>query len=188
MLPNQSFIKKFELQLIECVLLACCIGRYRFVEFCLLNHLKKLDINTLFSYSTVTIDSKESIIVHSNTCLINNTRQTKTNGFLHFAAASGNVDLVSFLVKHGANTNICNCCNETPLYFGIGVIPVIDLLLKNDSQINHQGLTPLILAVRHFSCQIVNHLLEVGADPWIKDKYGYNALDYSISDPHDDSV
>lgn len=176
----------FQVLLLRCVMLACQIGRFKFVENCLINY-PNIDVNILVSYDTITVKNNDQF--HSPVCL--DKQQLKVSSFLHFAAASGSVDLVNFLINLGANTNICNCCNETPLFLGIGNVVIIDVLLKNESRLDHQdryGSTPLILAVRRHPIHIVSHLLAAGANPWIKDKYGFTALDYTITDPCDKKV
>jgi hypothetical protein len=67
----------------------------------------------------------------------------------------------------------------------------MELLLQNGSDVNHQdclGTTSLIIAVNCYPNEIVEFLLQNGADPLIKDLYSYTALDYSIIKPFDDKA
>ena len=61
----------------------------------------------------------------------------------------------------------------------------IDFIIENGVDINHlsknEGKTPLHLAVQWDDYNLIDHLLEKGANPFIKDKYRMTIIDYSKS-------
>ncbi|KAF8256927.1 ankyrin repeat-containing domain protein [Lactarius quietus] len=96
---------------------------------------------------------------------------------LHPASANGQVDIMRWLLDHGADSNACdNILRLTPLYFAAGSmrLDAIQVLLEYNVDVNLQneeGITPLYRASTHHSSlegkvvDIVRQLLEHGADP-----------------------
>ena len=75
-----------------------------------------------------------------------NFRKGKNNSALHYACHHGNHILVSMLIDNGAEINILNRSNKTPLHEGISFPKCLRLLLDNGADINiksNKGLTPL---------------------------------------------
>lgn len=170
----------FQSRLTESMLVACRLGQVKFVKHCLTTYLRHLDLNSLFSYDFIYNDDEECLCFDKDfipDCV-------KTNTLLHFAAESGDVEMVKFLLKFGANVTVVNCCGQTPLWLGLSNKNVVQTLLDNGLNVNEQdklGSTPLIQAVRYHTHDTVKCLLEAKADPFIKDKYGCTALDYCVN-------
>lgn len=167
----------FQSRLTESMLVACRLGQVEFVKHCLTTYLIDLDLNCLFSYDFIYNDDEEYPCFDIDF----NPDCVKTNTLLHFAAESGHMGTVKFLLEFGADVTIVNCCGQTPLWLGLSNKNVLKTLLDNGLNVNEQdklGSTPLIQAVRYHTHDIVKCLLEAKADPFIKDKYGCTALDY----------
>lgn len=117
------------------------------------------------------------------------------------------VDLVFLLLKLGANPNIKSNINDygrlhhaiTPLFFMSIKEPneirtiIADLLIrfgKADPNIqqDYTGLTPLMKTVFYNNIEMAKLLLEHGANPNIKDKYGNTALKYAKEKDNTDII
>ncbi|CAI5684917.1 unnamed protein product [Oreochromis niloticus] len=95
---------------------------------------------------------------------------------LMLASQRGNVSSVEFLLKHGADLNITNKAQETPL-FAACENPnkaIVELLLSSGAQVNWsciQGGTPLHEACRHGQLKLCKMLLDAGANLKLKNIY-----------------
>lgn len=94
---------------------------------------------------------------------------------LHQAAYSGNSDLITLLLAHGANPNIRNMFGRTAVHDAIlsGSIKTLEVLLRAKPDLNivdNDGQTPLFVAICNKSVQAVNMLLQAGANPNISSK------------------
>lgn len=90
---------------------------------------------------------------------------------LHEAVLNGDLDILSLLIDHGAQTNIQDNSGSTPLHWAakLGHESVVSLLLRQQSaptmlDANAEGLTPLRLAIRNGHGRIVKMLLDAGVD------------------------
>ena len=85
---------------------------------------------------------------------------------LHKAVKLGKyVEIVQFLVSHGANVNARNKTNCVPLHYARN-IDVAKYLVHNGAEVNIKnidGSTPLDLAERRKKTTVVEFLLSVGA-------------------------
>ncbi|KAG8176894.1 hypothetical protein JTE90_000479 [Oedothorax gibbosus] len=91
------------------------------------------------------------------------------------ACLSGNIELISFMLKRGVNVNILSCDNDSPFYLACTSITpkqsdfkVLDMLLAAGSDINERnnnGFTALHLASARGQKFLVEYLIENGADP-----------------------
>ena len=98
---------------------------------------------------------------------------------LHFAALTGNVELIQELVKNGSELGLANIYGETPLHYACIArsMPSIDFLCKQGSPVNAQsnfGATPIHYAVLAYAPPDVIQLL-----------CGYNANLSVFSEPID---
>lgn len=113
---------------------------------------------------------------------------------------SDNEAIVFALVKHGVNVDAVDERNRTPLYIAVqnSLVNVTKALIKCKANINtaeeHRTLTPLILCAGKFptsidaysqqryirSLNVLNILLENGADLSLTDSKGYTALHHAI--------
>ncbi|KAL7388113.1 hypothetical protein ABVT39_007366 [Epinephelus coioides] len=112
---------------------------------------------------------------------------------LRLAAGRGKVSCVDFLLKHGADPNIANKDQETPL-FSACENPneaIVDLLLKFGAQVNRcstQGVSPLHEACRHGQVKICRTLLESGANLHTRNIYGIQAFFTAAQHGHVDAL
>ena len=113
--------------------------------------------------------------------------QTKNNGntALINAVCQNNDYFVSTLILSGADCNIKNNKGHTAIYYAIQnqEMTSFKLLVSHGHNINDEidnnGRTALINAVRKSNLQMVQILLDVGANPRLIDKHGLSALDYA---------
>jgi ankyrin repeat protein len=109
--------------------------------------------------------------------------QAKVASALELAAVMKDSSYLQSLLDHGADPNaITNDFEQTPIYAVImrRGIDNINLLLKYHANPNHQDKflkTPMLEAVSARMYTIALLLLQSGADPTIKDKWGYNTVD-----------
>ncbi|CAG9788143.1 unnamed protein product [Diatraea saccharalis] len=106
---------------------------------------------------------------------------------LHDAALTAQCEAVNVLLHAGANPDIRNESNLlTSFHLACfkGVLKTVQHMLPFISDINQfaaRDETPLMLAVRGGSDEVVKFLLENKADPHIKDNSGQTALDIALS-------
>ena len=97
-----------------------------------------------------------------------NFRKGKTDSALHLACHNKNHILVSMLIDNGAEINILNRFNKTPLHKGISCPKCLCLLLDNGADINiksNKGLTPLSelfnkMKIGYFSDGVKNSIIK----------------------------
>lgn len=105
---------------------------------------------------------------------------------IHESVSNDNIDLIALLLQNGANINLKDDEEETPLTVAIlnESIDVIDFLLRHGSNPNlkdDEGETPLIRAISCKNIKIIELLLQHGADTGLKNAYGETPLIYAIS-------
>lgn len=92
---------------------------------------------------------------------------------LHLAVQKNDVNMIEFLIEHGANYYMtANCGGSYESAIGmacrIGNIKIVQLLLKKQPALVHEGSkfrdTPLITAAYYGHADIVQYLIEQGAD------------------------
>lgn len=107
---------------------------------------------------------------------------------LHYAVLNGQVELASYLLEQGAHKNIRASVGETPLHFAVlqNDLKMIDCLWEHRHPVHRRQCalnlnaqmislsTPLLLAAKLGHDLAVKKLLKMGADPDIKDRWGYN--------------
>ncbi len=101
----------------------------------------------------------------------------KEFSILTVALSQGNLEMVKFLIEKGANPN---GGNGLPLAFSIMLknSDAIKLLVSNGANINYsgkKGFRPLMTAVIEADKKIIKTLLDLGADPKLKDEQGMDA-------------
>ena len=109
------------------------------------------------------------------------------------------ITLIAFSsLTFASNTNIIgnqkiqNIVSESPSDLAIaiskGEIETVKNLIESGTKVNKKlnGLTPLMYAARYNKVEIINYLLQKGADSSIKDSQGFTALQYAeLSNAYD---
>lgn len=96
---------------------------------------------------------------------------------IFYAAGQDHLEMLQFLIRSGSNVNAQNRGDRIPLINS--QINCIRALIEAGADINAQGVegvTALIKAVKHGDIEKVRLLIELKADPFIKDEFGSNAL------------
>ncbi|RWS02806.1 Protein fem-1-like protein, partial [Dinothrombium tinctorium] len=89
------------------------------------------------------------------------------------------LEIVAFLVENGADILKPNFNGGTCLINSVQSVPLCDLLLKHGADVNAQDIqckTALHYAIQEHRFETTKLLLEHGADPKIKSRYGDDAL------------
>jgi ankyrin repeat protein len=114
---------------------------------------------------------------------------------LHFASATGQVAVVEFLIRKGANVDLAatNASGVTPLILAAinGHADVVKTLLKskaNPEKGTAEGATPLIFASMKGYVPVIEALLEVGANANAKTQDGWTALLLSAREGKEDAL
>ncbi len=120
--------------------------------------------------------------------LVNTRDRTTGEAALHITARRGDVPYVTFLLQKGADPNIRDDKNTTPLMVAVDagqedVVPVLLQFKANPNLANSSGETPLIRAVQRRDLGLVRTLLAAKADPDQRDIIaGLSARDYATRD------
>jgi uncharacterized protein len=116
----------------------------------------------------------------------------------HRACASNNIELIQYLLTHGADITLHTAHAETPIMVAINgrgredeIIATVRALRAAGAEINtvqqimyitrNHGGTALHFATRKGSQKLMTELVTLGADPDLKDQDGLTALDYAMS-------
>ena len=92
---------------------------------------------------------------------------------LHYAAKSGSLEIVKYLVKHGANVNCKNKWNNSVLYNAAmsGSLEIIKCLVEHGADVNSktkEGASVFHYAANSCSLEVVKCLVEHGADQIVR--------------------
>ncbi|MEP6757348.1 MAG: ankyrin repeat domain-containing protein [Chthonomonadales bacterium] len=110
---------------------------------------------------------------------------------LYYAANSECIDVVTELLRAGANPNLgclTSTVGETPLLCSMetGNLQIIQTLINGGADVNQpdiRGQTPLIAACLRSRFGAAQILLSSGANPQIKDQYGNTPLSICLIGP-----
>ncbi|WP_174278214.1 ankyrin repeat domain-containing protein [Sphingomonas bacterium] len=120
--------------------------------------------------------------------VVNTRDKTTGEAALHITVRRGDVPYTTFLLQKGADPNIRDGRNNTPLMIAAelgqdDVVPVLLLALANPNLGNQAGETPLIRAVQRRDLALIRTLLGAKADPDQRDIIaGLSARDYAVRD------
>jgi ankyrin repeat protein len=118
---------------------------------------------------------------------VNSAEPKKKRTVLMVAATKGQFDIVKFLYGKGADINARDSDSQTALMYAsrnrFNAAPdnaIAKFLLSNGAEVNvrskKKGFTVLMLAASAGNVELVQQLLEKGADPAIKDNFGGSAV------------
>jgi ankyrin repeat protein len=110
--------------------------------------------------------------------------QSNMNYFLMFAASKGDVPLINWLIRNGAEVNSETDENVTPLMFAVAnnMTEAVNALLKYHADVNIVPLnseSPLLAAVKNDNLDIAEALIRDSADINFSDRYGATPLHYA---------
>jgi len=123
-----------------------------FGDLCAMNGLEKMKIML----------QKNPSLVHSN---INGKNRERP---LHWAALSGNIEIVNFLLDNGAEINVVDAQQMTALHWAAwqGQPEVVKVLVTRGAEINKINIsnqTPLDRAINDGKPAVENYLKSIGA-------------------------
>ena len=130
------------------------------------------------------IDKANEMIDRPGSTLINSRELTTGRTGLHIAADRRDIVWLVYLLNRGANPNIADNRDVTPLMRAsqLGFFEGVEALITKGADVddaNQTGETPLILAVHRRDTAMVRALLRAGADPDRTDNSGRSARDYA---------
>jgi ankyrin repeat protein len=120
--------------------------------------------------------------------IIDTRDQTTGDTALHIVTKRRDVPWINFLANAGANLNVRDSQGMTPMAIAASLafpdgIRVLAMRKADVNLPNSRGETPLILAIHRGDLATVRALVDVGADPEIKDMIaGRSARDYARQD------
>lgn len=110
-----------------------------------------------------------------------NIRDSNGNSLLMLASYNGHLDASKLLLEHGADPELANSRQQTPLSGAAfkGLADISQLLINHGADVNAatpDGKTPLMFAAMFNQKDIVDLLLNNGADAYAKSADGLTAL------------
>ena len=117
-------------------------------------------------------------------------RTVNDESALMLASLRGYIDVCKDLIARNADVNKPGW---TPLHYAAtgGHSSIVELLLDNHAYIDAtspNASTPLMLAAKYGTIDVVKQLLEAGADPLLKNGLGLTAIDFATQVQRDDIV
>lgn len=127
-------------------------------------------------------DKNELQEIKTNGCNINTSNSTGST-MLHYAVFHANdLEIVSALIKAGADVNIKNKGGFTPLHYAKSS-SIANALIKAGADVNAKdkdGASPLYSATINNVSSVVNALIQAGADVNAKDDIGTSPLHFAV--------
>ncbi|KAJ4459230.1 putative serine/threonine-protein phosphatase 6 regulatory ankyrin repeat subunit B [Paratrimastix pyriformis] len=104
---------------------------------------------------------------------------------LHYAAQSGNVEIVKLLLEHGAMVDILDAENKTPLHCAaISVAPLLLAARANLSAEDKDGSTPLHTAAEDGRTEVMQLFLERGIPVDLRSREEWTSLHFAAVNGH----
>ena len=172
-----------------CILLASCANKDCNIE---------TDPSTPLNMAIRSLISNDSSL--ATKLLDSGTNPNKQNecgvSLLHISIIVGDKELALRLIQMGAESNLPNWQNETPVFMAANWSrnDVLEKLLLNKGDPNHQinttslFNTPLLIAATNGNKKGVQLLLEYGANPRLASPKGKTALDIAKDDGYNEIV
>lgn len=125
---------------------------------------------------------------------VNSVISTDGSRALHVAAKRGDLNIVQTLLNNGANVDVKDYFQKTPIHIaaGFGNYEIIELLLSRTAMMtpiaaskiidekDFYGCTALHYAARYAHLQALDVLLDNGADINLQDNRGRNSLHHAV--------
>ncbi|WP_260924150.1 ankyrin repeat domain-containing protein [Novosphingobium sp. 9] len=132
-------------------------------------------------------DAVEKALMDTNNRIVNTKDTSNGDTALHIVVARRDLTWLSYLIGKGADVNVQNDSNITPLQVAVdqGWADGVSFLIAqhaNVDPVNDAGETPLMSATHRKNLQIMRLLLEAGANPARTDNSGRSSLDYAKLD------
>jgi ankyrin repeat protein len=138
-------------------------------------------------------DSKNNDVItmlnRPGSTIVNTRDANSGDAALHITARRGDAAYTTFLLQKGADPNIRDARNNTPMMAAVDagrgneMVPLLLLAKANPNLGNASGETPLIRAVQRRDIALVRTLLAAKADPDQRDVIaGLSARDYANRD------
>lgn len=104
---------------------------------------------------------------------------------LILACTYSNVDVVDILISYGANVNMSNEFEETPLLHAVwnGKSDIVKILIKNNANVNRTdvfGRSPIYFACQKGNTELVNFLIKHHAKLHVVDLAGKTVLSRAV--------
>lgn len=108
---------------------------------------------------------------------------------LHLAVQNGHLDVVRLLVEGGADPTLLDSNDETPLSMATAQArrDMLDILIRNASDLAISPF-PLVVAAEHGYTEIVQYLVDKGANPAAAEPSGKTPLVAALSKGHTKTV
>lgn len=121
-----------------------------------------------------------------------NLHRLKGDSPLHMAARRGNCEAVRLLVENGANVDVCDARQVTPLQVAVAFEPLLEfpvtkLLLHHGAALEHRthlGDTAVILASVRGNTDLVRYLHDAGADLKVMNLDSWTCLHFAACNGH----
>jgi len=133
-----------------------------------------------------------STIVPSTQLMIERVHQVKNRESLFEAVNKGDIEQLKLLISEGADVNIRDQKDMTPLHLtaGNGNTDIASILIDNGADVNTRideyGVTPLHVAAVWGKTAVAELLLAKGADINAQTRRGETALEFAIRNDHPD--
>lgn len=134
------------------------------------------------------IDVAEALF-YSGHLLINGQAKVSGRAAIHIAAFCGHLEMVKWLVEHGADVNILDKCTEPPLYYAdmdeSGEITKYLIThgadeSKKKGDVRRLGSKPMHRAIHFDDVITLRSMLEAGADPNFAEKFNLDSTARNI--------
>ncbi|WP_299779426.1 ankyrin repeat domain-containing protein [uncultured Formosa sp.] len=123
-----------------------------------------------------------------------NTRGLENRTVLMFSSFNGHTELVKTLLDNGATIDLKDTTNRTALMYACTgpFATTVKVLLEAGAQVNlkdnHEQWTPIMFAAGEGQIEVMQLLLDAGADVNALDIDGESSYDFAISNNHEEAA
>ena len=147
------------------------------------------DVDARSSYNPVFSVPSENGYADMKAARVRTVNTSSDNGVtpLMIAARESHLNVVTFLIKEGADVSLPDYDGRTALHFAVGSsdnsCEILSCLIENGADINKRRMdnqTPLMVAVEKGLVSVATFLIEHGADVDLQNENGNTALHYAL--------